>query len=75
MLIDRIPFKVSIPTNFDAVTILSEGLKSQKTTKLVDGIHYFLNLLFPKPTERKKRKMLEQEGYIRLKAELLKHQL
>ena len=73
MLINRTPFEVSIPVNLDAESILPEGLKPQKAAKLIDGIHYFLNLLFPKPTERKKRKMLEQEGFIRLKAVVLKH--
>lgn len=72
MLSNISPFDVSIPSNFDADSIIPNGYKIAKKNKLRDGIHYFLDLLFPKPLERKKRKQLEETGFISLRADILK---
>ena len=68
----EISFRVKIPSNFDAYSILSIEEKPARREKMRNGMNYFLSLLIPSPLERGKRKELEDTGYISLNSAMFK---
>jgi len=68
----RPPLQVRIPSGLDVDSLVPRTLKPAKRAKYIDGIRYFLDLLFPQAWDFKKHKQLSDSGYILLNSTELK---